>query len=114
METFAGKSFKEVYCKIQETSSNIDGIGCLTLYDLTAAMCRYHGIKIERVYVVGNGPKRAIKNLGIPEKIQKPEKLKYVEISDLKRALLAKGYSLLESENGDDYENYICRLQRNF
>jgi hypothetical protein len=114
METFAGKTFEEVYCKIRETSSKIDEIGKLTLYDLTAAMCKYHGTKINRVYIVGNGPKRAIKYLGIPVKIQKPENLKYVEIPDLKRVLLARGYHLLESDNGDDYESYICRLQKTF
>jgi hypothetical protein len=43
--------------------------------------------------------------------------LKYVSIADLVDAFTAKGFcmdaSVRDSDNGDDYETYICNWQKN-
>jgi len=114
-----GKSFDEILLFVYDTCCKVKGIGMLIIYDITSAICRYNKINIERVYVVGNGPKRAINLLDIKTKSQKFGKvtLKYVEILEILKAFQEKKYEIdlqiKNSNNGDDFETYICNWQKN-
>ena len=90
----------------------------LATYDITSAICRYNNIVIDKVYIIGNGPKRAIQLLHITPYIYKNKHvtLKYVNISELRNAFHAKHYTIdacvAESNNGDHWESYICNWQK--
>jgi hypothetical protein len=119
VSTYTNKTFEEVFTDIHRLSKDIKGIGLLTIYDLTAAILRYHNKHIQRVYIIGDGPKRAVQLLGLTTKTQtlgKDIKLKYVEIQEILTAFDAKGYTLDQSlrstTNGDILETYICNWQK--
>jgi len=90
----------------------------LTIYDITSAICRYNKINIEKIYIIGKGPKRAIRLLDIKAKSQKIENitLNYVEIPEILKAFQEKNYEInlqiKNSNNGDDFESYICNWQK--
>ena len=70
LHQFAGKSFDEILLFIYNICEKVEGIGMLTIYDITSAICRYNKIIVEKIYIIGNGTKRAIKLLNIKSKIQ--------------------------------------------
>ena len=84
----------------------------LTIYDITSAICRYNKINIEKIYIIGKGPKRAIRLLGVKAKSQKIEniKLNYVEIPEILHLLTfkmpIKFYFLLNYNLYTIFENY--------
>ena len=118
LHQYSNKTFEEIFSSVYKICKPVDGIGMLTIYDICAAICKYNKINIERVYIIGNGPKRAISLLGIEPQIQKigDTFVRYVEIPEILRALLEKNQPLSEwlssSKSGDDLENYICAWQR--
>ena len=118
LHQFAGKSFDEILLFIYNICEKVEGIGMLTIYDITSAICRYNKIIVEKIYIIGNGPKRAIKLLNIKSKIQKLERitLKYVEIHEILKAFNDNNYEInsriKSSNNGDDFETYICNWQK--
>ena len=91
----------------------------LTVYDLTSAICRYYKLNIDKVYIIGNGPKRAVKLLNIKikkHKINDKINLNYVERNDVIYAFDINKYELAENirntKNGDILETYICNWQK--
>ena len=114
-----GKTFEIIFEKVHTICSKVNGIGQLAVYDLTAAVCRHQNIPIGRVYIIGGGPKRAIELLDIHTKDQKIKGvplLKYVEVSQIVNAFQIKNYKLdpkLDIANGDAFESYICKWQKN-
>ena len=91
----------------------------LAIYDITSAICRYYTKNIDKIYIIGNGPKRAVKILNIKTKkykINDKIKLKYVEIIDLINAFDINNCLLDETirntKNGDILETYICNWQK--
>ena len=68
LDCFIGKSFDEILLYVYNICDQIEGIGMLTIYDITSAICRYNKINIEKVYIIGKGPKRAIRLLDIKVK----------------------------------------------
>ena len=118
LSQFAGKSFEDIWLYVYAICHPVEGIGMLTVYDITSAICRYNTIYIERVYIIGNGPKRAIRLLEIKAKTQKLQEItmKYVEIPEIVQAFRAKSYEIdaqiQQSQNGDDFETYICNWQK--
>jgi len=117
---FSNNTFEEIFINVKDICDRVKGIGPLSRYDITSAICRYNNINIDKVYIVGGGPKRAITFLKLTSKIQKQKigkiTLKYVEICDLLTAFQEINHILpLElqySMNGDDYETYICNWQK--
>lgn len=112
-------TFEEIILQIYIICNNVKGIGLLTIYDITAAICRYYKINIDKVYIIGNGPKRAIKLLNIKTKIYKINdniKLRYVDIYDIINAFDLNSYDLdiniRNNKNGDILETYICNWQK--
>lgn len=113
------KTFDEIIIEIYDICSSVRGIGMLTVYDITSAICRFYKINIDKVYVIGNGPKRAVKLLNIKTKINKISnkiKINYVDISDIINAFAVNSYKLDENikgqQNGDIFETYICNWQK--
>jgi hypothetical protein len=118
LHLFAGNTFEEILLIVKDICDKVEGIGRLSIYDITSAICRYNKINIDKVYIVGGGPKRAIELLKMTPKTQKIEGfvLKYIEIRDLLLAFQEINHELpleiVNSINGDDYESYICNWQK--
>ncbi len=105
--------------KVYNICNNVKGVGMLTIYDITSAICRYYKINIDKVYIIGNGPKRAVKILRIKtknHKINDKTNLKYIDIIDVINAFDINNYELDENirntKNGDILETYICNWQK--
>jgi hypothetical protein len=119
LKMYKHSSFEEIFTDVLRICKDVKGIGLLSVYDISADICRYNGKRIDRVYIIGNGPKRAVKLLNMSTKTQNIAgvSLKYVSIADLVDAFTAKGFcmdaSVSDSDNGDDYETYICNWQKN-
>jgi len=116
---YRGKTFDEVLQNIIELCKPITGLGMLTIYDITSAICRHNKIIIDKVFIIGGGPKRAIKLLKIEPKVYliNNTKLKYVEIEEIINAFDMHGYVLDVRMRsvlcGDAFETYICNWQKN-
>jgi integrase len=115
---FANKSFDEILLYVYNNCNTVQGIGMLSIYDITAAICRFNKINIEKVYIIGKGPKRAIRLLNIKSKTQKIQNiiLQYVEIPEIINAFNEQKYEInlpiKNSSNGDDFESFICNWQK--
>ena len=111
-------TFEEIISNIYDIVNSIKGVGMLAVYDITSAICRFYNKNIEKVYIVGGGPQRAIQILGIIPKKHKINKitLSYVEIVDIISAFDIKSFKLDEfirnTTNGDIIESYICNWQK--
>ena len=91
----------------------------LAIYDITSAICRHYKVNIDKVYIIGKGPKRAIKLLNVKTKVHKINediKIRYANITDIITAFDSNGFVLSEqvrnSQNGDILESYICNWQK--
>ena len=121
IEHYENKSFEEIICMIYDICKNINQIGPLMVYDISSALCRHYGIIIDKVYIVGGGPTKAIKLLNIKPKLHKINKnMKvhhYVTIDELIMAFDNSIYELNETmrnnRNCDDWETFICKWQKN-
>ena len=114
MSDYENKSFEEIIVSIHEICSKVNGLGMLTVYDITSAICRNYGIIIDRVYIVGNGPKRAIDILNISpsrHQITKNIVLKYVSIPSIVEALRNIMDEKIISD-GDAIETFLCNWQK--
>ena len=65
LQEYKGKTFEDIFYTIYTTYKIHQKIGLLIIYDLSIAICYFHNIIIDKVYIIGNGPKRAIKLLNI-------------------------------------------------
>jgi hypothetical protein len=65
MVKYENKTFEQIMIEIYNICDNVKGVGMLTIYDITSAICRYYKINIDKVYIIGGGPKRAVKILKI-------------------------------------------------
>lgn len=115
------KTFEQIIINLLIKSDKILGLGRLTAYDIAAAICKYYGNEITKVYIIGPGPRRAAKLLKLKLKSQKicsPDKniiLRYVDIKDVIQAFHVNGYkfpsNLRNTTNGDSIESFICKWQ---
>lgn len=117
---YENKTFEEILLEIYNICDNIEGVGMLSIYDITAAICRYNKINIDKVYIIGKGPKRAVKILNIKikkNKISNKINLNFVDIIDIINAFDINNYELNEyfrnTKDGDILETYICNWQKN-
>jgi len=114
---FKNMKFEEIMVKVHSIFKNIKGIGMLSMYDISAGICRYYNVNIDKVYIIGNGPKRAIKILKLKKKkykIQNKFNLHYVEKKDIDKAFKKLNLKIPRYlKTGDDYESYICMWQKN-
>jgi hypothetical protein len=121
LHSFSENTFEEILLIVKSICDNFKGIGSLASYDIASAICRYNKINIGHVYIIGGGPKRAIKLLNLKTKIRKQkiggDVVKYIIIRDLLDAFQKINHELppflQNSINGDDYETYLCNWQKN-
>lgn len=116
---YNNKTFEEIIFEVYNICKDVKGLGMLTIYDISSAICRFYKININKVYIIGNGPKRAVKLLNIKTKTHKINdniKIKYVSISEIINAFDTNYYELDENirnnKNGDILETYICNWQK--
>ena len=116
---YENKTFEEIIFEIYNICNNVKVVGMLAIYDITSAICRYYNINIDKVYIIGNGPKRAVKLLNIKikkHKINDKINLNFVDTMDVINAFDIFNYELNEnirnSKNGDIFETYICNWQK--
>lgn len=118
LRKYSDRTFDEILQDVYKICKGTNGIGMLAIYDITSAICRYNKINIDKVYIVGKGPKRALKLLDLKAKSKRlgEIKLSYVEIAEVLKAFKEKSYNMdskiEKSKNGDDYESYICNWQK--
>jgi hypothetical protein len=105
-------SFEEIVVDIYQLFEKKRGLGMTVIYDIVVAICRYHKIAINKVYIIGNGLKRAIKILRLKTKVHKIGivKLNFVELVDVVRAFALIGIELSEQDVGD-VQSYLCKWQ---
>lgn len=119
IKTYKNATFETIFMSIYDLCLKVDGLGPLVVYDLTVAICRFYKINIDRVYIIGNGPKNAVKLLGLKPKKQylRDITICYVEINEIIDAFHKHSYTIdskiIHSKNGDDFESYICKWQKN-
>jgi hypothetical protein len=119
IKDFQNKNFEEIIIEIYNICEKHKGIGLLTIYDITSAICRYYKINIDKVYIIGNGPKRSVKLLNINTKFNKINnkiKIKFVEIHEIINSFDKNNYELDDKirhcKNGDEIETFICNWQK--
>ena len=119
ISNYKNKSFDDIFIEIYNMTENVTGVGDLTRYDIIASLCRYHNININKIFIIGGGPKRAVKLLGISlSKYTMPNgiKLNYTDIVDVKNAFKKNKYKLdkhmKHSLDGDEFESYLCNWQK--
>jgi hypothetical protein len=102
------KTFEEIFTAIYLFCSNINGLGMLAVYDITASLCRYYNILINKVYIIGGGPKQAVKMQKIKKYYHHFNNIRliFVEINDVNKAFG------LNINNGDVLETFLCKWQR--
>ena len=110
---YKNMNFTQIFTEVNMICYNLKGIGKLSIYDICSSICRHHNIIINKIYIIGDGPKRAIKLLGL--KTKRNNGMNYVEINDVKQAFNDKGYKkdYPKSNNGDEFESWLCNWQKN-
>jgi len=103
-----GKTFEDIFSDIYNLCRNVKGLGMLSVYDITASICRYYNVTIDRVYIIGGGPKRAVKLLKLKTYSRKFNNIRlvFVEINDVKNRFN------LETTDGDVLETFLCKWQK--
>lgn len=119
IRTYENKTFEEIIIDINNKCVHIKGIGLLTIYDISIGICDYHNVDIEKVYIIGSGPKRAIKLLKIKTQkhiISDTLKINYTNIPTIINAFDENNIEINEfirnNKNGDILETYICEWQK--
>ncbi len=100
------ETFEDVFKNIKITLQPVNGIGPLSYYDISSAICKYHNIEIKKIYLFGGGPKRAIRLLNIPKSFDDILKVYCCERVDV---LKVHG---TENMTSDDLETSLCLWQK--
>jgi hypothetical protein len=119
IKTYENKTFEEIIIDINNKCIHINGLGLLTIYDITIAICNYYKVIIDKVYIIGGGPKRAIKLLKIKTQkhiISNNLKINYSNIPTIINAFDENKFEIKDiiryNKNGDILETYICDWQK--
>jgi len=119
IQQFKGSSFDNIFQHVYKTCYVPKTIGALCIYDISAAICRHLQINIDNIFIIGKGPQRAVRLLNLTPKTRAigDITLKYVEIGDVLSAFHKNGYiidpAIKDSKNGDTFESYLCKWQKN-
>lgn len=107
LNNYKNKSFEKIFLELKNIQRRKGSIGNLTLYDIASDLVRHDGGQINKVYIIGSGPKRAIKILGIKKQLDPVTKLHFASCEDVVRAC-----KLEPTTDGDLLETYICQWQK--
>jgi hypothetical protein len=106
LEQFKNKSFQEIFLQVRDTNRSSGAIGSLTCYDIASDIFRFHGGTIDKVYIIGNGPKQTAKQYQLKTKKEKSTGLRYVEVSEVVSKLpIFQGIC-----DGDILETCLCMM----
>jgi len=116
---YINKTFDDIIMRVYSLCRDVKGLGMLSAYDIASAICRFYSINIDKVYIIGGGPRRAVKLLDLKTKkhiVSNDIKINYVEVVDLLQALSSHNVELerelITSTNGDLFETFICIWQK--
>ena len=114
VKSFENSSFEQVFSEIHKQLRHVHRLGPLAIYDVSSGICRANKIRIDKIHIVGGGPKNAVKLLGITPKSYKIDgvKLDYVEVEDVIRVLKEKSINFKDTDDGDYFETFICLWQK--
>jgi hypothetical protein len=114
VKNYENSTFEEVFSAIHRQLNPINRLGPLAIYDVSSGICRENKIEIEKIHLIGGGPKNAIKLLGMTPKSYKIDgvKLFYVEVGELTRVLKEKNIKFKDTNDGDYFETFICLWQK--
>lgn len=113
--------FEYILRDVIKETKNIHGLGPLTAYDISVGIANKHNIKIHQVYIIGNGPKRAIELLNLSSQLSKRNigghTFHFVTIQQVKNAFKKSKYTyniefIENTYNGDALESYLCNWQK--
>jgi hypothetical protein len=107
LDSFKDKPFSQIFLELKNMNRKKGSIGNLTIYDIASDIVRHSGGQINKVYIIGSGPKRAIKLLGIKKQLDPVTRLHFVSCEDVIRAC-----KLEHTTDGDLLETYICQWQK--
>lgn len=54
-------SFESIFVYVNSVFKNIKGLGILAIIDVTKCICNEFSINVDRIYLVGSGPKTSLK-----------------------------------------------------
>ena len=112
-------AFKDLFISLLKKSNNFYGVGLLSVYDVAADISKRKNIKIGKVFIIGGGPKRAVKLLNINLKKVRYDNvlLNYTTKKDIISAFKKSRYNIdknmLKNRDCDDFESYLCNWQKN-
>ena len=117
--SYKNKTFDEIITDIYRICNPINGLGMLTIYDIASCICNFYNVNVNKVYIVGKGPIRAIKLLKLKTKMQiinDTIKIKYIDIKDVINAFDVNNVVIPQhirtTTNGDILESFICNWQK--
>lgn len=84
---YHNQTFETIVVYVDSIFKNIKGLGLLTTVDVTKCICDAFNIEIDRIYLIGSGPKMTLKNLG------KEDLIKIHNIGNLKLPYIEKSYA---------------------
>lgn len=106
-------SFEKVYIFVNDNYRSKPRAGPLFIYDVTTQLCRYYSIPIDKVYIVGSGPRINCNKLNLTLKYNPDISLQYVVVQELIDKLsidyINKVFGELSNDFiGDDLETILC------
>ena len=114
--SYEGKTFEHVLTSVTQRTDGLQGFGPLTFYDIASGISRWNAIDIQRVYIMGPGPKNAAKLLNLRLKTFRVESrtFKYAECKDVVDALQKRNVVVPDNilKNGDALETFLCKWQK--
>jgi hypothetical protein len=98
------------------STSKPKGIGLLGVYDIASAIARHNNEKLDKVYLVGNGPMRAAQLLDLVSNIKHHKIgdyiIPYLPVNIVTTHLKEKNIVFEEGMDGDQLESFLCNLQK--
>ena len=112
IESFKNQPFEEIFYEIWTIRPK--GISKLGVYDIASKIFKFNGGNIPVIYLLGNGPIDAIKNLQLTSKIKKQKiidvSLDYIDISDVIEHIKDKYKGSVT--DGDEIESFLCVMHK--
>jgi len=116
--TYQSRSFEEILSDI--ILRRIRGVGWLACYDIASAIAKHYNQPITKVYLMGDGPVRAIQLLQLWLHVQKVKlgnlMVPYIQIDTLCHRLREQNIEFntrwQETQDGNELENWLCNWQK--
>ncbi len=113
-------TFEDIFAKVETICAPVRGIGTLSMYDISTDIAQLYGLEPSRIYCIGDGPRTALKVLGVTPRNKKlgTRTIPSTTIAIVQEAFKQKGYPIPKqiqtSTNPDDWESFLCNWQKQF